>query len=128
MTTMDTAGVYIPAVMAERVAAWILTGLRADLAAERERGGPPMPAAPYLELVRRLRRAAAVSSSSANGSEPLPDPAGPLSTRATAMALGVSPRRVRQLASSGGLPARRIGRTWVIDPEGITHNGRTRIG
>ncbi|WP_217921774.1 helix-turn-helix domain-containing protein [Miltoncostaea oceani] len=32
-----------------------------------------------------------------------------------AEALGISPRRVRALAEAGELPARRVGRAWVID-------------
>jgi len=37
-----------------------------------------------------------------------------LSVAQAASALGVSPGRVRQLAASGQLPARRFGRAWVI--------------
>jgi len=37
-----------------------------------------------------------------------------LSVAQAASLLGVSPGRVRQLAASGQLPARRFGRAWVI--------------
>jgi excisionase family DNA binding protein len=37
-----------------------------------------------------------------------------MSTGEAARSLGVSPNRIRQLVSSGQLPASRIGRNWVI--------------
>lgn len=37
-----------------------------------------------------------------------------LTTEQAAEALRISPMRVRQLAQSGQLPARRLGRDWVI--------------
>ncbi|MGD9695034.1 MAG: helix-turn-helix domain-containing protein [Thermoleophilia bacterium] len=38
-----------------------------------------------------------------------------VSVAEAAQALGVSPRRVRALAEAGEIPARRVGRAWVID-------------
>jgi len=37
-----------------------------------------------------------------------------MSTVQAATQLGVSPNRIRQLAASGQLPARRFGRAWMI--------------
>jgi excisionase family DNA binding protein len=38
-----------------------------------------------------------------------------VSVAEAAQALGVSPRRVRALAEAGEIPARRVGRAWIID-------------
>lgn len=40
-------------------------------------------------------------------------------TRSAATRLGLSERRVQQFAASGILPARRVGRSWVIDTEAV---------
>lgn len=43
------------------------------------------------------------------------DPEREIDTAVAAGLLGVSPRRVRQLAAAGHLPARRAGRVWLVD-------------
>jgi excisionase family DNA binding protein len=43
-----------------------------------------------------------------------------LSTREVAALLGVTQRRVQQRIAAGEIPARRVGRTYVIDSEAIT--------
>ena len=40
--------------------------------------------------------------------------------------LGVSPRRVRALIENGRLKARRIGRSWLVDADGLHGLRRTR--
>lgn len=110
----DRSGVVVPAAMAGRVAGYIDDGIRADLIAERERGGPPFPAAPYRALARAL------SAISADGNADVTSPPGRLLSCAEAgQHLGVGARRVRQLAASGAVPARRLGRQWWIEPEGL---------
>lgn len=42
-----------------------------------------------------------------------------LSTGAAAAALGLTDRRVRQLARCGALAGRRSGRRWEVDPESV---------
>ena len=112
--------VGVPAGLAAFVADAVLDAVRGELTAERERGGTPFPAAPYIALARALRMAARTSAS---GSEPLPAPAEPLSTAQAAQALQVTTRRVRQLCQQGRLPARRNHRgDWQIDPEGTVHD------
>lgn len=108
------AGVTVPPALARQVAAWILAGVRAELVAERDRGGRPFPAAPYVALARAL------AATSVDGTGPVATIARPmLSTADAARCLHISARRVRQLAVSGALPAHRLGRTWAIDPEGL---------
>ena len=43
-----------------------------------------------------------------------------LSTREVAALLGVTQRRVQQRIAAGEIPARRVGRTLIIDSEAIT--------
>lgn len=113
MTTVE-----IPAALADRVADWILAGLRVELAAERDRGGPPLPAGLYVDLVRALRRAA----TSAGGSDRWTDPPASESTAEVAARLGYSPRWVRHLARVGALPAHRTHRgDWQFDTEVMTY-------
>lgn len=38
-----------------------------------------------------------------------------IDTALAAQVLGVTPRRIRQLVAAGHLPARRAGRTWLVD-------------
>lgn len=42
-----------------------------------------------------------------------------LTTRDVSIELGITPRRVQSLISSGRLRANRIGRDWLIDPSDI---------
>ena len=43
-----------------------------------------------------------------------------MSTREAAALLGVSQRRVQQRIAAGEIPARRVGRTWIIETEALT--------
>jgi excisionase family DNA binding protein len=43
-----------------------------------------------------------------------------LTTSQAAAALGISPRRCRQLIEQGRLPASRVGRDWLIDANRLT--------
>jgi excisionase family DNA binding protein len=43
-----------------------------------------------------------------------------ISTSEAAALLGVTPRRVQQRIAAGEIPARRVGRTYIIDSEAIT--------
>lgn len=56
-----------------------------------------------------------------------------LTTAEAAEALGVTPRRVRQLIAEGRLAAKKAGRDYVIDPRGLKavedrKTGRPRKG
>lgn len=42
-----------------------------------------------------------------------------LTTAEAAAKLGVSPRRVRKMITDGRLPAKKVGRDYVIDPRGL---------
>lgn len=42
-----------------------------------------------------------------------------LTTKEAGVALGISTRRVRQLIAEGRLPAKKVGRDYVIDPRGL---------
>jgi len=43
-----------------------------------------------------------------------------LTTREAAAALGITPRRCRQLIEQGKLPAARLGRDWLIEAGTLT--------
>jgi hypothetical protein len=110
----------VPPGLSGRVAAWVVAGVRAELAAERERGGPPFPAAPYLQLVRALRAVAERGHETSTGCRA----SGELVTADQfARHTGRSPRSVRRDCLTGRLPATRLGRTWVIDTTMEEHNG-----
>lgn len=42
-----------------------------------------------------------------------------LNTAAVAERLGLSPKRVRELAAAGRLKGQRVGRDWVFDPRTV---------
>lgn len=117
-----SSGVWVPAPLCGFVAEAVLCAVRAELAAERERGGAPFPAGPYIALARALRAVP-------RGTENLAAPADLMSTAQVADALGITTRRVRRLCSLGRLPARRneLGE-WLIDPEGIGNVRHARPG
>lgn len=113
MTTV-AGGVVVPAAMCRQVARWVLAGVRAEVAAERDHGGPPFPAAPYMDLHRALLSAASAVDGT---TDVTPPPARLLSTREAGRHLGLGARRIRQLAASGRVPARKLGRQWWITME-----------
>lgn len=43
----------------------------------------------------------------------------PITTKEAAKRLGVTPRRIRKLITDKRLPAKRVGRDWLIDPRGL---------
>ena len=43
----------------------------------------------------------------------------PLSVAEAAQVLDVSPQRVRAMLKAGGLPGQKVGRSWIVDPEGV---------
>ncbi len=51
-----------------------------------------------------------------------------LTTRDAADRLGVSDRRVRALIQAGRVPARRVGRDWLIRPEDLRRVARRKPG
>lgn len=50
-----------------------------------------------------------------------------MSVREAAQHLGVSPHRVRQLIDQGDLPARRVGRFWVLDEVAVRHRAEVDV-
>lgn len=50
-----------------------------------------------------------------------------MSVREAAQQLGVSPHRVRQLIDQGDLPARRIGRFWVLDEASVRRRAEVDV-
>lgn len=44
----------------------------------------------------------------------------PVTVRAAASALGVTPRRIHQLINAGLIAATRFGRVWQIDPKQLS--------
>jgi excisionase family DNA binding protein len=44
-----------------------------------------------------------------------------MTVREAANRLGLDPSRVRLFASTGALPARRVGRQWVVDETAVDH-------
>lgn len=51
-----------------------------------------------------------------------------LTTKQTALRLGVSVRRVQQAIKAGSLPARKFGRDWVITEEDLAAYSPRRPG
>lgn len=51
-----------------------------------------------------------------------------LTTNQAAARLGISPRRVRALITSGRLPATRVGRDWLIHPADLARVQNRRPG
>lgn len=85
---------------------------------------PPPLRASTLETMDDIRGAARVWSESRKAGRPAMEPTGPsateplgafLTTSQAAQALGVSERRVRQLADAATLVGRKLGRRWQLD-------------
>jgi excisionase family DNA binding protein len=110
-----TEGVTVPSPLCRAVARLAVLGL-AELA-RRDGGAPPAPG--LAALLCALD--AAATGSPVGRVEPVPVTV----TEAAALA-GVSPRRVRQLAASGRLRARRHGRAWLIDRDSASDYGKDR--
>ncbi|WP_157884030.1 helix-turn-helix domain-containing protein [Arthrobacter alpinus] len=98
---------------------------------DRLRGLPPELRAATLETLDDIRGAAAVWDRSRKGNQ-APEVVGIqdvavtvdalesfLTTAQAADVLGVSERRVRQLADVGTLAGRKLGRQWQLDPESV---------
>jgi excisionase family DNA binding protein len=104
--------VAVPAALAPHVAHMIRVGVLAALTEQRETGERRIPAEPLLDLVRRLE---ALTASGHEGGQP----AATLSTIDAAARLGVSESTIRRMCRTGRLPARRVGRDWQIEREGL---------
>lgn len=114
-------GVIVPPHLAALLEKLIGYGL-AELAS---RNGH-LPAIPELEdLCSRLHIAAISARGRAAGRlEPRTQPHY-LTTRQAAAAMGISTRRVRQLAAAGRIVARKTDRDWTIDPSAVrNYTGR----
>lgn len=111
--------------------AFVLLALLGDVSTSGRLGSlPPEVRAETLEVLDNIRGAAAMWTQSRKedrDADNFPgageDPAHPLesflTTGQAADALGVSERRVRQLADAGTLAGRKLGRQWQLDPESV---------
>lgn len=104
-------GVVVPAHLAAAVGRWILAGVRAELAAERQRGGPPFPSLPYLALARDLQAVAGPGHDAG-------PPARLVAITEVARFGGRSARSLRRDAAAGRIPAVKAGHVWLIDTTG----------
>lgn len=71
---------------------------------------------------------AAADGSTAEQVTAPPAGSGEIDTDRAAGLLGVTPNRVRQLARSGALPARKVARTWLVDRVAIDLRRETNSG
>lgn len=112
------------------VAAFVLAGLLERHCRGRIANLPGDLREPAEDALRALERAGAMwASASTSGSgrlSPGPEdrvlasgPMNELSVKEAALELHLSDRRVRQLVAAGTLPARLVGRTWMIDVAAI---------
>jgi excisionase family DNA binding protein len=116
-----------------RVAVQLVAPLGEWLRRRHAAGEPLDP--DLLATVAAFEMASAVHTASGNGSPSTPEIGGAasecgnlphdeaemvhdrrMSTAAAARRLGCSPRRARQLAAAGALPAHRLGGCWLFDP------------
>jgi excisionase family DNA binding protein len=92
-------------------------------------------AAAVLATLAAIRRAGDTwhAAATAAGSAEAPEPPAPapsaqevVTVDQAATALGVTPRRVRQLIAADDLPARRVGTAWHLDPGDVAALAQTR--
>lgn len=108
----EDGSVVIPAKLAGAVLRILLRDVTARLPVDKGKVSPPVQS-----LLWALNEAAGQAEALAGSEDGTPG-AGPvsveISTSQAAEALGCSPEYARRLARSGRLPARRLGRTWLI--------------
>jgi excisionase family DNA binding protein len=109
-------------VLRPEVAFWVRGCLMRDMHNE-SRGSGKVPPAFAQELLAVLAEAAGLADSTVSaGGSTLATlvPTSWVTTREAAAQLGVSERRIRQLAHSHSIRARLFGREWQIDPDSLT--------
>jgi excisionase family DNA binding protein len=108
MTEQEPRGVLV----APELCAWLYRAAIEMIRSEERRNGGGQPPRGLAELFGQLRIAASGRLPGRIGTvEPTP-----VTVAEAAQLAGVSPRRIRQLAASGRIRARRHGRDWLIDP------------
>lgn len=118
MTASDADGVLVPPELCRTLARLAVVGL-AELS-RRDGGLRPMPG--LNDVLRDLEHADIAGTGSTLAKV---DPE-PLTVKAAALEMGVSERRVRQLAESGAIIARRHGRAWLVDATAAQEYRRER--
>ncbi|MFB7555343.1 helix-turn-helix domain-containing protein [Streptomyces brevispora] len=109
----DDGSVLVPAELAGAVLRILLRDVTARLPVDK--GAVSAPVRGLLWALSKAAEQAEALARSEDGT-PLPAPVSVgLSTSQAAEVLGCSPEYARRLARSGRLPARRLGRTWLIE-------------
>ncbi|MFD3525060.1 helix-turn-helix domain-containing protein [Streptomyces sp. NPDC058653] len=119
----EDGSVVVPPALAGELLRRLLRDVTAEVNAN---GGVPSPAC--RELLWSLHTASVAEEKAASSDSGTP--AGPvgsveISTTEAAQVLGCSAEYARRLARAGRLPARRVGRQWLIREAAIVAPGRT---
>lgn len=125
-TPTEPEPVTVPSALARPLLRFLVRALTREV---RDGGGGVIP--PGIE--RFLTDLAAADTqapddgSSGSGTDPGEPPTMEVGTAAAAEVIGASREYVRRLCRTGRLPARRIGREWLITIDRRDHDGHDRI-